>query len=175
MDAMKQSPYLAPKARLELVTNPASLRVGRFWGVVFALPMAALALLSLQVSLRYWIEGDRSDGMFGLAVTALCGFFTALILWTGAWWARSFSAGRWAPLLGFALVCGATGQVLFWAGGMGLMAASMPKVGAPVLRLDDALAILMGWLGMSLYALLHGLMVRWSLRRIVRKQAGTTR
>lgn len=172
---MEQSPYLAPKAQLERVTDPASLRAGRFWGIVFALPMAALVLLSLLVSLRYWIEGDRSDGIFGLTVAVWCGFFTALILWSGTWWVRRFSAGRWAPLLGFSLVCGAAGQVLFWAGGLGLMAAAMPRVDAPVLSADDALGTLVGWLGMSLYALLHGLMVRWSLRRIARKQEGVAR
>ena len=167
---MSQEPFAAPRAVLGRNSDDLAGTVGRVWGWVFAAPMLAVAVISGIVTARYWGGLGRDDVRFGILLVALAVCFVVLTLACGSWWARRFSAKRWMPFLWFALAAGMCGATLFFGGGIVVIAVTDPS---HVMRpsVDDAIGFLETWIGMSLYALIQGLLIRWSLRRRARKQA----
>jgi hypothetical protein len=130
--------------------------------------MVAVLALSISATIRHFARGDGPDVRLGLGVTSMCALYVFLILWSGWWWAYRFSMGGWRSRVGFALACGAAGQILFLAGGVILFGIPSSGRGRFGVSAGDALDLLSGWLGMSLYTFLHGSLVRWRLQRRVR-------
>lgn len=167
-------PFAAPKANLEAPSRLGTQGPGWFWSVIFALPFIVAASFSgLAAALRGPKE-TQADVWTAIQISIWFGILVALILASGWWWARRASLASWRVILGFALGCGALGQVWF-VGGMWFIMRSDPVWGGfPIRDSDDLFSIGTGWAGMSLYALFQGLLIRWALKRRARRRQAST-
>lgn len=173
---MSLDPFAPPRAKVEQDSADPARRVGRFWGWIFAMPFVGLLTLSSVGTLRFLLRQNSQAAVVGVGLDALCVALLLMTLVCGAWWARRFSQRGWPLVFGFALAAGLAGQVVFWTGLITLFSlfSSVDSHSATFnFSKEDAVSILWGWLGTSLYALLQGILVRWSLKRRARRLQGS--
>lgn len=171
MDESVKNPFSAPNAAVDWNLSDSVWKVGRFWGWVFAVPVFAFAALSCVGATRDWFgHGWTVAFKTDLLLTTLSVCLALTIFKCGSRWVRHFRSGSRMPLIAVAVIIGA-GIAIFIYGVLVVFVVHRDRIHfSDLMAADDVSRALEVWIGMSLYMLIQGLLVRWSLKRRTRRE-----